>query len=167
MTEETLLTRSQSWRTEDAPSAFASLLQIRARWEERGLWGQRVSLSRGNVTSSPLCTSVGSLVTVGWRITPPLTGSNETMCVEEPSTRPLTAVVTNTKPGACAGSCACVRGRVVLRRRVQEDRSEGSNVKQAGPLRSLMLSLGANENARGRGKEPGCRRVTKQCRSGG
>ena len=155
MTEETLLMRSPSRRTEDAPSAFASLLQIRAGWGERGLWGQRVSLSRGNVTSSPLCTSVGSLVTVGWRISPPLTGSNETMCAEEPSTQQLTAAVTSTKPGACAGSCACVCGHVVLRRRVQEDRFEGSKVKQAGQLRSLMLSLGANENARGRGKEPG------------
>ena len=77
------------------------------------------------------------------------------MCAEEPSTQQLTAAVTSTKPGACAGLCACVCGHVVLRRRVQEDRSEGSKVKQAGQLRSLMLSLGANENARGRGKEPG------------
>lgn len=136
MMEEMLLMRPWSWHTEDAPSVFAPVLQIRARWEERGLWGKRVSLSRGNITSSPLCTSVGSLVTVGWRITPPLTGSNETMCVEEPSNRQLTAAVTVTKPGGCAGSCACACGHVVLRRRVQEDRSEGSDVKHAGQLQS-------------------------------
>ena len=36
--------------------------------------GKRASHARGNTTPSPLCTSVGSPVTVGWRMTPPLTG---------------------------------------------------------------------------------------------
>lgn len=108
--------RSWSRHTEAAPSLFAPLLQVRAGWEERGLWGKRVSHSRGYITPSPLCTSVGSLVTVGCRITPPLTGKRD-VCVEEPSSRQLTAAVTNAKPRACAGSCACACGRVVRRRR--------------------------------------------------